>query len=291
MQQRVKFHPMLSCRETMAADPAVSRRTLVKRAKEEASRKDAERRREELKALPQQGQMKRDSSQEAEQVWGSVVSNLSPEVMKFALNAATDTLPHNSNLAKWRKGSVSDVCKLCGGKQTLLHVLSNCPVALRQRRYNQRHDRVLSILADLAKSYLPSSFAVTADLPDTEYCFPLHATSTDLRPDLVLWSDENRELALVELTVCFESGVEGARARKRDRYLDLKDAATDGGFKTTIILVQVGSRGVVDLEGLLEFKCLLDPIPCKIWKSFVGNISCTALIESLHIWCRRNWSE
>ena len=97
---------------------------------------------------------------------------------------------------------------------------------------------MLSILADLAKSYLPSSFAVTADLPDTEYRFPLH---TDLRPDLVLWSDENRELALVELTVCFESGVEGARARKRDRYLDFKDAATDGGFKTTIILVQVGS--------------------------------------------------
>ena len=119
----MKFHPMLSCRETMAADLAIGRRTLVKRAKEEASRKDAERRGEELKALPQQGQMKRDCSQEAEQVWGSVVSNLSPEVMKFALNAATDTLPHNSNLAKWRKGSVSDVCKLCGGKQTLLHVL------------------------------------------------------------------------------------------------------------------------------------------------------------------------
>ena len=37
-------------------------------------------------------------------------------------------------------------------------------------------------------------------------------------------------------------------------------------------LVQVGSRGVVDVEGLLEFKCLLDPIPCKIWKRFVGNI-------------------
>ena len=31
------------------------------------------------------------------------------------------------------------------------------------------------------------------------------------------------------------------------------------------------------MEVLLEFKCLLDPVPCKMWKSFVGDISRTAL--------------
>ena len=52
-------------------------------------------------------------------------------LMKFALNAATDTLPHNSNLALWRRSEgFSSNCKLCGKRQTLLHVLNDCPVAL-----------------------------------------------------------------------------------------------------------------------------------------------------------------
>ena len=96
--------------------------------------------------------------------WATVVLSLGSEALKFALNAATDTLPHNSNLAKWRRGVVSEQRKLCGRKQTLLHVLNNCQVALQLRHYNKRHAKILAIISELAQSYLPDDHHLTADL-------------------------------------------------------------------------------------------------------------------------------
>ena len=36
-------------------------------------------------------------------------------------------------------------CKLCGRRQTLLHVLNNCPKALNSCRYNEQHDAHLQV--------------------------------------------------------------------------------------------------------------------------------------------------
>ena len=62
-----------------------------------------------------------------------------------ALNATT---AHNNNLARLYGGLHSGACKLCGGNQTLLHVLNRCDVALQLRRYNRRHDQVLHLLLE-----------------------------------------------------------------------------------------------------------------------------------------------
>ena len=110
----------------MAEDPGVRRKTLAKRVKNNISMDDATSRRQQAEALPQQGQMLRDSSPAADLIWAS--DKVSSEVMKFALNAATDTLPQNSNLAKWRGELHSGAYKLCGNKETLIHVLNSCEV-------------------------------------------------------------------------------------------------------------------------------------------------------------------
>ena len=142
--------------------------------------------------------------QEAAAEWAVALKSLTPSELKFALNACQDTLPHNSNLSLW-KGHPSD-CKLCGERQSLLHVLCSCPVALQLRRYNTRHDRVLQVIFNLLKDHLPPGHSIIADLPDQlPFTFPPHIASTDLRPDIVVWSDTNRSVALLELTVCHES--------------------------------------------------------------------------------------
>ena len=75
------------------------------------------------------------------------MQKLPPEALKFALNAAQDTLPHNANLAIWRRSEgLSSNCKLCGERQTLVHVLNHCQMALDLRRYNARHDAVLEVI-------------------------------------------------------------------------------------------------------------------------------------------------
>ena len=106
-QVRVQFKPVTLCREVMVEDPGARRQTLAKRAKNAVMFEDAMERREYAESLPVQGQLMRVHSF-ASDIWATAVGGLGSEVLKFALNAATDTLPHNSNLAKWRNGAVQE---------------------------------------------------------------------------------------------------------------------------------------------------------------------------------------
>ena len=146
--------------------------------------------------------------------------------MKFALNAATDTLPHNSNLALWR--GLNDRCRLCGKQQTLSHVLNHCEVALKLRRYNHRHDAILSTIASFLSSHLLPSYQMTIDI-DSSYHFPRHIAATDLRPDIVMWSDAKKEVIFTELTVCYETNFGDAHERKMRKYLGLAEGGRGKG--------------------------------------------------------------
>ena len=181
------------------------------------------------------------------------MQQLPPNCLKFALNAAQDTLPHNANLAVWRKEGLSSQCKLCcGGRQTLSHVLNHCKAALELRRYNTRHDSVLEVIADFVRDHLPESFEMTADLPDLPYNFPLVITPTDLRPDIVLWSQTLQSATLVELTVYYETNYVQAQTRKSDKYQDLVDAGEANGFTMEVITLEVGSQGFLNLQGFKD---------------------------------------
>ena len=286
-QVRTLFKPVSFSRDVMKDDPGVRRQILTKRVKCAVSVEDAMARKKHMESLPVQGQMMRVGSYAAD-IWATAVSRLGSEAMKFVLNAATDTLPTNSNLAKWRNGAVSRNCKLCGHQQSLLHVLNSCEVALQLRRYNMRHDKVLSIIAELAQSYLPDSHHLTVDLSEESYSFPSHIIPTNLRPDLVIWSDVCKKLCLVELTISYESGFEDAARRKRNRYVDLVSDAKDRGYHSSVTPFQVGSRGVLDESSLESFRCILKPIPNKKWKCFLTDLTTTVIVESHRIWCQRN---
>ena len=164
--------------------------------------------------------------------------------MKFSLNAAVDMLPHNSNLHLWKKRK-DPSRPLCIKKQSLLHVLNNCAVARDLRRYNIRHDAVLQEIALAIQPYIPPTATLTVDISDS-YTFPLHIVPTDLRPDVVWWDDSSRSLFLAELTVCFESNFEEAALRKSAKYLDIVEQAKQNGYRTKLLTLQVGSRGVPD---------------------------------------------
>ena len=48
--------------------------------------------------------------------------------------------------------------------------------------------------------------------------FPAEIATTNLRPDLVLWSASLKQVYIVELTVPWESAMEEAYERKKLRY-------------------------------------------------------------------------
>ena len=271
---RPKLQPMRLTHDLMVEDPGMSRRGLVARTKAKVTRDDANSRREHVESLPQQGQLMREMDEEAAEVWSAAVNSLPSEGLKFALNAASDTLLHNSNLSiRRRRKGLADGCKLCGRKQTLLHILNDCPVALELRQYNQHHDSVLNEIVGFIKPRLPPGANFIADLPGAMYQYPLQLAATDLRPDIVIWHENPKEATLIELTVCFETAFEAAIRRKTEKYQEQRVQSGDHD-------TEVGSQGVISVKG---FKALLDvltPVTKRDFRTFLITLSQTAILES-----------
>ena len=199
-----------------------------------------------------------------------------------------NTLPTNSNLYKWGKHP-SASCYLCqGGHQSLLHILNDCPAALALRRYAVRHDDVLKLLVSFIHRHLPPSFSMTADLPDQLYSFPQEFASTNLRPDIVWWSKEQRSLCILELTVSFETVMARAHNIKMAKYQDLVDEVKSNGYQAECKALEIGARGLLDMNELLELRCALN-IPAKSITELAVSLSRSAILGSFKIWCSRNF--
>ena len=93
---------------------------------------------------------------------------------------------------------------------------------------------------------------------------------------------------LIELTVCFETNFEVARERKVSRYTDLVEGAEQHGYKCELITVEVGSRGVVEVERMDRLKRLMN-VARREWDIFLVTLAETTMKESHKIWNVRNW--
>ena len=248
--QRSKFKANVRVRDVMVGNPDFTRKSLLNGAKLLIEEDAHEGRYNHLLSLEKEGQMFRNTSSDAAEVWGKALMLLLDEERKFALNSALDTLPHNANLHLWRKRR-DNICPLCGERQTLIHVLNMCPVALTTRRYNHRHDAVLEVIANTISNHLQPTEHMTSDL--SEYQFPQHIVPTTLRPDIVCWDDGKKRLLLIELTICFETSFDGAAERKRAKYEELQQRSRNSGYRTSLITLEVGSRGIIHLPG---FSCI-----------------------------------
>ena len=88
----------------------------------------------------------------------------------------------------------------------------------------------------------------------TNLCSPHHITPTTLRPDIVWWDDSKRKIFMVELTIAFETSFSTAAERKRVKYEELEQQATQAGYNTNLITLEVGSRGMIHSPGLQSLK-------------------------------------
>ena len=282
---RRKFRPATLAREALIASPGGNRKALAKAAKAIVVEDINTTLLDHWQSLERQGHMSRCLDQECACVWAEVVKSLPEEQMKFALNAALDVLPHNHNLHLWKKRSDS-VCPLCGENQSLLHVLNNCTKARDLRRYNTQHDLVLQEIAAAIKQHLSPTTAFSVDIHEG-YEFPVHIVPTDLRPDIVWWNSEEKSMCLAELTICFESNFNEASRRKTAKYTDLLQQARYNGYRSTLLTLQVGSRGVPHYESFLQLAKVLH-MPRKDLSNLLRCITKAAIVGSFKIWCSRN---
>ena len=286
--KRQVFKPFQEVVQVMKEDPGANRKAIASRAKKTMEEKDTFVRVEHCRSLMVQGQTLRQFEDRAPEVWSTTVTNMPEHLLKFAMNAVTDTLPHNANLHMWAK-IPSATCKICPGKQTLVHVLNCCSTALKNRRFNLRHDDILRALSAFASNHLPDGYQITSDLPEEQYSFPQQVATTDERPDIVLWS--SNAIHLIELTVPFETGFEEAADRKKRRYSTLATRCTERGYKSAIHTIEVGSRGFINIPSLENFYCLLKTPRKKEKAELEQEIVRKCIACSYEIWCKRNWTE
>ena len=283
---RPKFKASREVREVMLHNPDFTRKSLVAATKLLVTEEVEDRLFNSLQHLEKQGHMSRCSSPDGAKIWAKALESAKDEHLKFVLNSAVDTLPHNANLALWRK-RVGDSCPLCGERQTLIHVLNSCKAARDGRRFNARHDTILAEIVSTLSSFTAPSANLSADLGS--YVFPHHIVPTDLRPDIVCWDDVLRKIVLIELTICFETSFLHAAERKSVKYEDLVARARSSGYSGRLITLQVGSRGIIDQVGFHHLQQEFN-IPKNQYIQLLHRISLLVIEESYKIWCQRNYS-
>ena len=286
-QRRPAYRPFQEVVDVMKEDPGATKKKITTQVKAKVQAADNAARLAHSAGLTVQGQTVRDFQGRAADLWSTTVQSLPERAFKFALNAVTDTLPHNRNLFLWKKMS-SPQCQLCSKEQTLHHVLNNCTVALEGRRYNDRHDSVLACIHSFLSAHLPQDSRITADLPNISFTFPQNIVATDERPDIVVWSDSS--IHMVELTIPFETGIEDAAQRKLAKYAELVKRCRRNGFAATLTTIEVGSRGFIHVPSFNQLYQMVDA-SSKAKSELEREVIRRVIEESFRIWCKRNWSE
>ena len=230
--------------------------------------------------------------------WKSFMWDIPQGVLKFAINAGINTLPTFDNLKRWGKRTNSR-CPFCGNIQTLLHVLSNCNIALDQGRYTWRHNSVLMTIIDCIRSSLDGRFSLYSDLDGFQAphggSIPPDVLVTRLKPDLFLVDESAREVVLLELTCPWDDNISRSHDFKQEKYAPLV-ADLSRNYKVFHFSIEVSVRGQISKNNRARLKsfayrCCRDPR--KVTGRLVSNCSRISLLSSYSIFCARGeptWS-
>ena len=66
-----------------------------------------------------------------------------------------------------------------------------------------------------------NDWKVIVDLPGYDYDFPEHIIPTRQRPDMLIFSESSKRIAMVELTIPFPTNVDKSHEAKMKRYEQL----------------------------------------------------------------------
>ena len=178
--------------------------------------------------------------------------------------------------------------------QTLLHVLSNCRVALDQGRYTWRHNSVLATIIRLIRPLLANGFELFSDLPGYMApgggSIPPNVLVTNLRPDIFIINETSREVIVFELTCPWDSNIARSHDFKENKYAPLV-ADLSRRYKTFNFSVEISVRGQVSKHNKERLKALTYRAcsdPKSISKSVMQLCSKTALLSSFSIFSARN---
>ena len=224
--------------------------------------------------------------------WRAYMWDIPCGVLKFAINAGVNTLPTFDNLKRWGKRT-NDRCPFCGNTQTLLHVLSNCGVALYQGCYTWRHNSVLSTLIRIIRPVLIDGSRLYSDMPEYQAphggTIPPEILVTNLKPDLFIVNEVSKVAVVFELTCPWDTNIDRSHAYKEEKYAALvADLSID--YKVYHFSVEISVRGHITRANRsclksLAFRCCNNAR--VVTKALISNASKAALLSSYSIFSAR----
>ena len=182
---------------------------------------------------------------------------------------------------------------LCKNRDSTLHTLNGCKMILDQGRYAYRHDNILNYIVSKLDKNL---YTVYSDLHGHQTAnggtIPATMTVTELKPDIVVVSEKDKSVYILELTVPFEHNIKARHTYKSNKYAHFtRDITT---HKATVIAFEVGARGYLTSENERSLRkiCSLCEKGTKP-KDFLESISKLSITGSYLIYTARKqptWS-
>ena len=135
-----------------------------------------------------------------------------------------------------------------------------------------------------------SDWKIISDLSDN-YCFPVHIALTELRPDIVIYSNRIKRVVLIELTCPCEENMVQWHDKKFFKYQALKSSIELAGWTADLFTIEVGARGFCSRSLPSTLRAL--GYESKSATSISGSLAKISMECSFCIWISRNnrdWS-
>lgn len=257
--------------------------------------------------------------------WTTLIYGPGKKVISFLLNAYINTLP-SPYLLHLTKVISSPKCPLCKQQKIChtSHILAGCPFCLS--RYSWRHDSVLltmkpelerricdqnnsksssTIIPPISSSFVmpghktskpnqtqsnllsdANDWEILIDFNHQKITIPPEICSSDLRPDIIIWSRDSKSVFFIELTCPSEENIEAAQIYKEARYIELCSLASNNGWKAKTFPIEAGARGFVSRSMNICLRKL--GFTPKSASSLCKSISGVVARCSYHIWLNRH---
>lgn len=237
------------------------------------------------KGLEQQGRLHREALPYADMscsVGHLTNINVHDQLVKFVSKGRLQLLETNAVCNTYFPNTYTRCCSLCGFyTDTNSHALNGC--RRLKGLYTERHDRCVELVKrELMKSVV------------TEYCLVFDnqtvnfdGFSSDIRskPDLCIVDHRNSVAFIVEVSNPFDSFIEQCYQHKFDKYMPLCLSLNDAGFTTKVIVLVIGSLGIVHKKVVPGLSIL--GLSKRQSKSLARYLSISVMIGSRRAWARR----
>ena len=89
------------------------------------------------------------------------------------------------------------------------------------------------------------------------FSFPPHKAFTELRPDIIIYSNKQKSVILIELTCPCEENMEAWHNAKVNTYMPLKSVIENNGWNVDLFAVKVRARWYCSRSVSCCFKSLI----------------------------------